>query len=614
MIRRKFLTQNSQSIPIYTGTCGDNLVWTLENEILTISGTGSIYDSTDQKSIWIQYKSIIKSIIVEEGVTTLGKYCFSKLKPVEINLPKTLTNIKEYAFEALALETLIIPNSVVNIAYNAFYACKIDYLNLEDGSKNLNIGVYKTNVGDYCTVFDTADLISVYVGRNIYCSSDYVRWVFYKINVYIGENVSRFTASFALSCTVDRIYSPISFIGLAAFRESTFVNSEISLSSTITTIPQGAFESTNIKHITIPESVTSIGKSAFYGCSSLTSITIPESVTWIGYNAFHGTTWYNNQPDGVIYAGKVLYAYKGDMPANTTINVNEGTVSITGKAFEECVGLTQIIIPNSVISIEYIAFYGCTNLTDINIPKSITTIGKGVFDLCYSLKSVTFEDGDVELSIGNSDRSGANTSGLFYYCPLEYVYLGRNLSYSIVSTGNGPFQNKTQLTTLIIGDKVTYIGNKAFNGCTGITSITCKALTPPNIKSYAFNNVDTTIPLYVPSESINTYAETSIWANFTNIQAIPLNLITFAINGTEYYAEDGMTWEQWVESEYNTLPFYTHTGSSRIYTSPLENNGDVMISYAVVLINSTPVTLVDVITENCAYSTGLPPGRPKTVN
>ena len=75
-----------------------------------------------------------------------------------------------------------------------------------------------------------------------------------------------------------------------------------------------------------------------------------------------------------------------------------------------------------------------------------------------------------------------------------------------------------------------------------------------------------------------------------------------------------MTWEEWVESGYNTLPFYTHTGSNRIYTSPLENNGDLMISYAVVLINSTPVTLVDVITENCAYSTGFPPGRPKTVN
>ena len=90
---------------------------------------------------------------------------------------------------------------------------------------------------------------------------------------------------------------------------------------------------TGLTSVTIPNSVTSIGSNAFYGCTSLTSVTIPNSVTSIGESAFYNTAWYNNQPDGVVYAGKVLYAYKGTMPANTSITIEEGTLEIAVSAF-----------------------------------------------------------------------------------------------------------------------------------------------------------------------------------------------------------------------------------------------------------------------------------------
>ena len=149
--------------------------------------------------------------------------------------------------------------------------------------------------------------------------------------------------------------------------------------------------------LTIPESVTfggisypvtSIGDGAFYECRGLTSVTIPNSVTEIGRRAFDETAWYNNQPDGLVYAGLVAYKYKGTMPSGTSIVLKEGTKGIAGKAFYDCDGLTSVTIPNSVTSIGFRAFWACSGLTRVTIPNSVTTIGDAAFDWCSGLTSV----------------------------------------------------------------------------------------------------------------------------------------------------------------------------------------------------------------------------------
>ena len=123
--------------------------------------------------------------------------------------------------------------------------------------------------------------------------------------------------------------------------------------------------------MTIGNSVTSIGNYAFYNCTGLTSVTIGNSVTSIGKSAFDNTAWYNNQPNGLVYAGKVVYEYKGTMPSNTSIVIKDGTLGIADAAFLYCRELTSITIPNSVTSIGSDAFYGCDNLTSITFNGTI---------------------------------------------------------------------------------------------------------------------------------------------------------------------------------------------------------------------------------------------------
>ena len=159
--------------------------------------------------------------------------------------------------------------------------------------------------------------------------------------------------------------------------------------------------------ITIPSSVTSIGYRAFYYCSGLATITIPNSVTSIGGQAFSSTAWYQNKSDGLVYAGKVAYRYKGTMPSNTSITLTSGTKGIAGEAFWNCSGLKSITIPNTVTNIGDQAFYGCTSLTDPTIPSSVVSIGARAFQGCTSL---------VEMVIPNSVTSigeyAFNSSGL----------------------------------------------------------------------------------------------------------------------------------------------------------------------------------------------------------
>lgn len=195
--------------------------------------------------------------------------------------------------------------------------------------------------------------------------------------------------------------------------------------------------------VVIPESVqyednifqvTSIGVCAFRNCSGLTSVTIPNSVKSVNQYAFDDTQWYDNQPDGLVYAGKFAYKYKGAMPSNTKITLLEGTIGIAGGAFKDCSNLISINMPNSIQSIGEWAFHGCSGLASITIPGNVTSIGMYTFWKCSALTSLT---------IPNSVKSISDWA--FYGCSkLTSVTIGTGLT----SISSNPFEHCPNLESI----------------------------------------------------------------------------------------------------------------------------------------------------------------------
>ena len=186
----------------------------------------------------------------------------------------------------------------------------------------------------------------------------------------------------------------------------------------------------------IPNSVTSIGNSAFSGRSSLTSITIPNSVTSIGKSAFGGCSSLKSVtiPDGVTSIGE--YTFSG-CSSLKSITIGNGVTSISDYAFRGCSSLTSITIGNGVTSIGKKAFSGCSSLKSVTIPDGVTSIGYMAFNECDSLTSIT---------IGNG----------------------------VTSIGYMAFFGCSSLKSVTIGNGVTFISEKAFYSCNSLTSITYK--------------------------------------------------------------------------------------------------------------------------------------------
>ena len=318
--------------------------------LVLAASMGIVYASDTQvDGIWYDFDSSTKTASVTYRGSSYnsyyGEYSGSVTIPETVTYNGTtysVTSIGEDAFyKCSSLTSVTIPNSVTSIGELAFFECS--------SLTSVTIPNSVTCIGSDAFL-DCSSLTSITIPESV---------------TSIGEDA--FSRCSALTAIVVKA-------GNTTYDSRENCNAIIETTSN--TLIAGC------QKTIIPNSVTSIGNHAFYGCSSLTSVTIPNSVTSIGGYAFYGCS------------------------SLTSVTIPNSVTSIGEGAFRGCSGLTSITIPNSVTSIGDDAFYYCSSLTSVTIPNSVTSIGRRAFCSCEKLGTLVL--GDKVKSIGYEAFYGCN--------------------------------------------------------------------------------------------------------------------------------------------------------------------------------------------------------------
>ena len=478
-----------------------------------------IKDFEIKDGVLMKYTGNEVNVVIPEDVTSIGDYAFRGCTGLtSVTIPNGVTSIGDSVFEDCTdLTSVTIPNSVTSIGVYAFYNCKSltsiaipDSVTSIDGAFSGCTSLTSITIPNGVTSIDGAfsgctGLTSVTIGNSVTSIGDSAfRGCTGLTSILVNSDNSIYDSRDNCNAIIETKTNKL----IAGCSNTLIPNS-------VTSIGDSAFRGcTGLTSITIPDSVTRIGNGAFYGCTGLTSVTIPDSVTRIGNGAFYGCTGLTSItiPDSVT---SIDGAFSG-CTSLTSITIPDSVTSIGYLAFDRCTGLTSITIPNSVKSIGDSAFSGCTSLTSITIPDSVTSIGDYAFRGCTGLTSIKVNEGNPNYDSRHNCNAiiKTSTNSLIAGCkntviPDSVTSIGYWAFYgctgltnvtipdSVTSIGNSAFDGCTGLTNVTIPDSVTSIGNSAFDGCTGLTSITI----PDSVK--IFGESISTYPLYIKNKPLS---------------------------------------------------------------------------------------------------------------
>ena len=388
------VTVTAEFEKITSGTCGENLTWTLVDDVLTIFGSGEMDDYSldigapfyNKKVPWYDERSNITEVYIEEGVTGIGDFSFA---------------------ECSNLQQVILPSSLISIGASAFEKCsKLSGINIPDGVTSIGNYAFE-QCNDLMSVTIPDSVTSIGSGAFFYCTS--------LISIAIPDGIECIdTNTFRRCSSLRNISLPD---GLATIGDYAFDNCssliDVRIPNSVTTIGISAFsECSNLISINVPDGITVIDDRTFYYCESLTNIYVPNSITTIGDYAFWVCSKLDSidLPNGITTIG--AYAFEG-CNSLEDIMLPDGLTSISDYTFRDCDNLTEIVIPKNIETIGTYAFAYCDNLASVEIADGISIISEDAFNGCNNLSKITFKGSAP--TIGHYAFHGVNATAYYPY-------------------------------------------------------------------------------------------------------------------------------------------------------------------------------------------------------
>lgn len=540
-----------------SGTCGDNVTWTLDNDgVLTVTGTGTI-----KTTPWSTHQSKILKVVIGEGIENIPRAAFLHcINLCEVTLPDSLKKIDTNAFSSTPqIKKINIPKNVEYIGYFAFRYNKFSEITVDDQNKffkSINGSLYSK---------DGATLICYASGKNdeAYVSPDGVTTIS-RGAMYGAKNLKTITLSddvievginafsntplleeISIGANVNKIG------GLAIYASKNLTNINVNennqyfcdvdgilfnksktelitypqaKSDTVYNIPEGtetiidyAFHCDLLNKITIPQSVNTVYGKTFYFCDNLTSIDVNENNSY--YCTVDGDLYTKNKTTFCRYAmGKNDESFTIPSYVNTigdsafcgcrnlnNIIIPETVTSIETGAFEDNT-FTEITLPSSITAIPVTSFIYCHNLERVNLPKSIKYIANSAFEECESLSDVYYAGSEAEWNEISIDQGNeCLTNATIHYN--ENNISEPAISEATVTASNGEYTFNISIDNVPQGSQLlTVVYN---NGA-------MKGFAPTTITS-ADNG--TTKSVTVSADSADS-AKIFIWSDINNMKPL----------------------------------------------------------------------------------------------